>query len=1302
MLVGLSDASRSPLEPGSSPVPGALTHSIAAAASPRLHGVGSILTAHSSQWLGADFFLVVHVREARDLQPCDPLVRVSLQRGGGAKSRPLLEAETRVLLRNRNPMFEQSLTFPLDHVGEDMELVLRVRDNDIRHFESFMGQVTLSMWEVLNAVTELGQEICYSMPLYDDSGLGRLRPGTLSFGVAVHAKSTYKELLASRAALQDPGQIQALLQSYALHLKLQGFRGLAGPAAAPGAGLVVHVGLAGYEASRPLRCAVVGGEADPPDMELAVPLGRALAGVAGLKGKAAARAQFGDVRIELHNSKGRLLAKTQVPLWSVPFQHPQHPQQQQQQQQRQQDPDPQPQQQQQQQQQQHHQQQPNRPLADPPGPQGAAAAAGAGTRDGQGAGSSSNPSASGSSWGNGPSTTAGSGSSAGSSAAPAGAAGSAMSSPFAQAAGAAAVASGAAAPAPAATAPATAPAAAAGTGAAATADDASTRSSSGSSTAASGSEGAGRSSGSSSSGRTSFSAGSAGADRAVGGGAGSRSGADTPAAAAGEGAADVAAVAVARDQSYDRHSVDSGLAPPALPTIREREAPKEALAASAAAAPAAASAAATANTAATAASRASASPAAESAGVSPAHYPAPAPDAPSPAQQQQQQPQQPPQQQHQQEQEQEHAAVAPPWAGRRYCRRMERVDKGALSAAPTVLLSMQLCPAAAALAQQRQPQEEAEPPASLLGEELSAAVTRSAASASLASTSGGGWREVLQSDGPASGASSGGGSAAQSHLMSLAGGLTRPLVRGITTLIGAVAGTTGDGNDSGGAGGAGSASSITAAAAATTGGVAGASAPPPDARSASSSTTAATAAAAAAATAGIPTLPSDSAPPHLQHTQQQHHQHHHPPQGSKRHMRAELSPAAAAAAADAAALLASPNADPLDFNGCVDVPEPGLAALLPPLAPLEHVLADFVVRTGPHELANALFGHQSPVTAKVADDMGVSGAVVVVGWGPDKEGRAPMARHMTYLTPTPLVGTTPVEHVQRMVTKTDAGFVVENRITPNPLGVGRVVTITVQVVGRHAGPGKTRLTASLKADWYGSRALYLLKGRVLAACPKESRGYYNKLRAELDKVFGAEDVGPRTEGAAATAATRARVAAAAAAAAAAGATTPPVRSGDRLLPSLPSSRSGVAPGFAETADADDAALAAAAALAASGGPAAAAIASLRTIASRRRGAPLAAPEDASLSVVQPRPSSAGWLLLTLAAVMLVVVAGVLGLLLWAALGALRSATEELADSRRQLERAAGLLEAAAVAAQAAAVAAGAPGANAALVCAAGE
>lgn len=52
-------------------------------------------------------------------------------------------------------------------------------------------------------------------------------------------------------------------------------------------------------------------------------------------------------------------------------------------------------------------------------------------------------------------------------------------------------------------------------------------------------------------------------------------------------------------------------------------------------------------------------------------------------------------------------------------------------------------------------------------------------------------------------------------------------------------------------------------------------------------------------------------------------------------------------------------------------------------------------------------------------------------------------------------------HTQ-MVAKTDAGFIVENRITPNPMGVGRVVTITVQVVGRHAGPGKTRLTASLK------------------------------------------------------------------------------------------------------------------------------------------------------------------------------------------------------------------------------------------------
>ncbi|KAG2428714.1 hypothetical protein HXX76_011418 [Chlamydomonas incerta] len=1254
LRVGVADASRSPLHDCSSPaIPGSRAHSTTAAfappaCSPRLHGVGSILSHHSSQWLGADFFLVVHVREARELGPgrsatCDPLVRVSLQRGGGAKSRPLLEAETRVLVRSRNPMWEQSLTFPLDHVGEDMELVLRVRDNDIRHFESFMGQVTLSMWEVLNAVTELGQEICYSMPLYDDSGLGRLRPGTLVFGVAVHAKSTYKELLASRAALQDPSQIQQLLQPYALHLKLQGLRGLAGPAAAPGAGLAVHVGLAGYEASRPLRCAVVGGEADPPDMELTVPLGRALAGVAGLKGKAAARAQFGDVRIELHNSKRRLLAKTQVPLWSVPFQqlhqHHQHLQ-----------PEPLA-EEGTQAGRQHNPPRPRRQSAEPglPAAPGgpSTAGAGAGAADaGAAAGIGEAPrigsSSTGIGGGEGPQATA-SGNSPGAASAP-GVSGSTMSSPFAQAAGAAAAASR--------------PTAAADASAAA--GDASTRSN-GSSSAASSSEGGGAGSSSSSSDRTSFSSPSTAADgQPDGAGGGGSRGGEPAAAVAGDATAAEAAVAVP-DPSYDRQSLDSGLSPPALLTPRGADAKGQAVSSSAAATPAAAAA---------PAATAPDAPGSRAAGAASG---SPAPEAAAPAPE---------------------AEPQPLWAGRRYCRRMERVDKSALSGAPTVLVSMQLCPAPPEVAVGL----------SLLDDELAAAVSavsaaaaaavpRSAASVSLASTSGGGWREVLQSDAPYSGPGSG-ASAAPSHLMSLAGGLTRPLVRGLTTLIGVVAGAGGNDGSGGGAGGndggsTSSTGSVTAAAAAagapgsagfrggsTTG--AAAPAPPLEARSTGNATggttggTAATAADSAGAGAAHP------------HTQ---------PHASTRHMRADVSPAAAA---EAAALLASPNVNPLDFDA-VDVAEPSLAALLPPLPPLEHVVGDFVVRTGPHELANSLFGHQSPVTAKVANDMGVSAAVVVVGWGPDKEGRAPMARHMTYLTPTPLVGTTPVEHTQRMVTKTDAGFVVENRITPNPLGVGRVVTLTVQVVGRHAGPGKTRLTASLKADWYGSRALYLLKGRVLAACPKESRGYYKQLRAELSKVFGAEDVTPDTEGAASTAATRARVAAATAAAAA--------PSGG--LPPIPSVHSGVAPGFVETADADDAALAAAAALAASGGPAAAA--SLRTISTRRRGAAAAtaagaataaaAAADGALSARPGLSAAAGWLLVV-AALALLLVAAALASMLWTALGALRAATEELVDSRRQLERAAGLLEAAAAAAQvaAAAVARGSAAAEAALAC----
>ena len=235
-----------------------------------------------------------------------------------------------------------------------------------------------------------------------------------------------------------------------------------------------------------------------------------------------------------------------------------------------------------------------------------------------------------------------------------------------------------------------------------------------------------------------------------------------------------------------------------------------------------------------------------------------------------------------------------------------------------------------------------------------------------------------QADGSYSGASSGSGaSAAPSHLKSLAGGLTRPLVRGFTTLIGVVAGAS-EGSGGGGGGNDGTSSSSgsisAAAAAAGSAGSAGSGgssvttgavlAPPPQGRR-TGSTTAGSAAASTLATtsaesgAASPPAHSDAPQP--------------PAPGApalQGHMRADVPPAAAAAAAtDADALLThSPNADPFDFWS-VDVAEPCLAALLPPLPPLEHVVGDFVVRTGPHELANALFGHQSPVTARVADGM---------------------------------------------------------------------------------------------------------------------------------------------------------------------------------------------------------------------------------------------------------------------------------------------------------------------------------------------
>eukprot|EP00198_Chlamydomonas_reinhardtii_P009173 XP_001698510.1 predicted protein [Chlamydomonas reinhardtii] len=196
---------------------------------------------------GEDFYLCVNVKEALDLEPgvslmgatCDPFVRVVLARPG---SLPLAEAETRVILRNSHPLWEEWLPFSLDNVTEDMLVALRVMDKDIGHFISFCGMVSLPIKEVLSTITDMGEEVVYRMPLMDKSGTTR-RPGVLVFGISILAKDQYDEMRKVITAIQDPDQIHAQLHEYQLHIKVHGVKGLAAlgsGSAAASAGLALQ------------------------------------------------------------------------------------------------------------------------------------------------------------------------------------------------------------------------------------------------------------------------------------------------------------------------------------------------------------------------------------------------------------------------------------------------------------------------------------------------------------------------------------------------------------------------------------------------------------------------------------------------------------------------------------------------------------------------------------------------------------------------------------------------------------------------------------------------------------------------------------------------------------------------------------------------------------------------------------------------------------------------------------------------------------------------------------------------------
>ncbi|KAG2500436.1 hypothetical protein HYH03_002004 [Edaphochlamys debaryana] len=201
----------------------------------------------------------------------------------------------------------------------------------------------------------------------------------------------------------------------------------------------------------------------------------------------------------------------------------------------------------------------------------------------------------------------------------------------------------------------------------------------------------------------------------------------------------------------------------------------------------------------------------------------------------------------------------------------------------------------------------------------------------------------------------------------------------------------------------------------------------------------------------------------------------------------------------------SPPAWPLDWDA-VDADKPA-APLVPP-APLDLQLHGFGVAAGPHKVCRELFGPDATIPDTVSKMDKIEG----IQYEEYKEGENGAAqRGLAYNVPVPkpFRGTAEVKTTQRILTKHDGGFVVECTATPGvPMyepGT-EVFKIKVLVVGRHAGPNQTYISATGRIDWILPKATccgFPIKGAVEKEVPKESKKVYSRIEDELTKKYGA-------------------------------------------------------------------------------------------------------------------------------------------------------------------------------------------------------
>ncbi|GBF95637.1 hypothetical protein Rsub_08619 [Raphidocelis subcapitata] len=280
-------------------------------------------------------FLCISVREARNLvakdyetASSDPFAKITL----GPHSK-----KSRVIYRNRHPLWQQRLLFPLEGLDEGEPLLIELYDKDFAGIE-FLGQVIMTLGKALEIAEDEVTGRAYWFPLAKKRSTD-IVGGELCLGFEPLSAASAAQVASEVEAQMDPEALAAALSRRALHVRLHGINGLkangllapggaAVPAARGGGGrakvgprarsLVIRLGRFCLEKPLPPgfdEQALQGEFELPINEEVLIPLASALrAGSLSTR----RRDEIYDIKITIKGTT-HTIAKTQIPIWDVPI-----------------------------------------------------------------------------------------------------------------------------------------------------------------------------------------------------------------------------------------------------------------------------------------------------------------------------------------------------------------------------------------------------------------------------------------------------------------------------------------------------------------------------------------------------------------------------------------------------------------------------------------------------------------------------------------------------------------------------------------------------------------------------------------------------------------------------------------------------------------------------------------------------------------------------------------------------------------------------------------------------------------------